>query len=136
MFNLYTDDYSKFKAVVLGQGLYFNYMPLEVIKNAEKYLLELYPEFMRSVREKKRVNGYKTVSVEAQQIEANIFIESLYRGLEPGQFAVPVHDSIMIKQNEVEYFLIKLIDIFRVRFPLLSRQQVRDLFRVKNYGND
>jgi hypothetical protein len=133
MHNLYTSNYGKFKATVLGQGMYFNYVPLEAVKNAETYLMGVYPDFMKYLREKKRVNGYKSISIEAQQIEAGIFINDLFTRLDNNHFAVPVHDSIIVKSNDVNQFLIKLIDIFRSKFPLLSRQQVQNLFRITYY---
>lgn len=134
LYNLYHTDYSKFKATILGQGLYFQYLPLENIKDAEKYLLELYPNFMKYLREKKRIKGYKTVSIEAQQIESSIFINGLFKNLTDQEFAVPVHDSIMVKSGETDQYLDKLVYIFRRKFPFLTSKQVQDLFRVTQYN--
>jgi hypothetical protein len=132
-YNLFTNDYGEFKATVLGQGLYYHYVPLDIIKNAEKYLRELYPDFMKNLREKKRVTGYKSVSIEAQQIEASIFIDGLFSQLDNDQFAVPVHDAVLVKSDEVEKFKIKLINIFRSKFTLLTHEQVQNLFRITYY---
>lgn len=134
LYDLYHTDYTKFKATILGQGLYFQYLPLESIKNAEKYLLELYPDFIRYIREKKRIKGYKTVSIEAQQIEASIFIDGLFKDLTDQEFAVPVHDSVIVKSGEAHQYLNKLVYIFRRKFPLLTAKQAHKLFRVTQYS--
>jgi len=134
-YNLFINDYSKFKGVVLGEGLYFNLIPLHKIKDAERYLLELYPDFMKWIRATKSKNGYKSISIQAQLTESSLFINDLFLGLEHGKhFAVPVHDSILVKSNEVDYFKSKLFAIFGNRFPMLTAEQIKKLFTITYYN--
>jgi hypothetical protein len=133
-YNLYINQYGKFKAKILGEGLYFNYLPLAKIKPAERYLIDLFPEFMKWVRESKRTNGYKSISIQAQQIESSFFIDGLFASLKENDFAVPIHDSIIVKAQEVEYFKNKLIAIFEDRYTMLTRDQVSNLFKIENYA--
>ena len=130
---LYSNNYPKFKARALGDGLYFNYVPLHKIKPMEKYLMQLYPNFMKYVRDKKFKDGYKVISHEAQKIESSIFITGLFSQLEPGDFAIPVHDSIIVEADKIEYYLNKLIQIFQEKFPFLGEHHVKDLLRITQY---
>ncbi len=133
-YNLYKNDYSEFKRNILGQGLYFNLLPADSVKDAERYLMELYPEFMEWIRDTKHKNGYKSISIKAQITESCLFINDLFLGLEHGKdFAVPVHDSILVKSNEVDYFLNKLFAIFENRFPMLTPEEVKNLFTITYY---
>jgi len=133
-YNLFADDYSKFKAQVLGQGLYFNYIPdLNKIKPMEAYLMELYPNFMRYIRNKKRTNGYKIISIEAQLVESSIFINGLYNRLKINDIAIPVHDSIVIPTDKEQYFLGKLVESFKSVFPYLPENNIKALFRITEY---
>ena len=133
-YDLYIKEYGKFKAKVLGEGLYFNYVPLKKIKPAEQYLRELYPDFMQWIRTNKQKNGYKSISIEAQKIESSLFINDLFTSLDAGAFAVPVHDSIIVKAGEVQYFKQKLFNIFAKQYPMLNVNIVKDLFKVEYYG--
>jgi len=131
---LYTTNYSKFKAKVLGQGLYFNYIPhLDKIKPMERYLMELYPNFMQYIRDKKRKRGYKIVSIEAQLIESSIFIDRLYNQLTNEDIAIPVHDSIIVPKEHEQYYLNKLEVIFKTIFPFIPIEQIKPLFRITEY---
>ena len=135
-YDMYINDYSKFKGAVLGEGLYFNLVPLNKIKDSERYLLELYPKFMQHIREEKRKNGYKSISINAQLIESSIFIDALFLRLKHGDdFAVPVHDSIIVKVAEVDYFKNILISIFEDKYPMLPTEIISNLFKIENYTN-
>lgn len=131
LYNLYTDNYSKFKAKVLGEGLYFNYIPdLHKIKPMERYMMQLYPNFINYIRTKKRKLGYKIISIEAQQIESDIFIDKLYNKLNNSATAIPVHDSIIIPSSDKDFYLNILIDIFKDKFPYFEKDHIRPLFRI------
>jgi len=130
--DLFTSDYSKFKAMVLGEGLYFNYIPdFKKIKKAEIYLLECYPNFILYLRNKKRLNGYKSVSHEAQRIEAKIFITGIFTDLKENDFALPVHDSLIVRKDEVKKYLKKLAENLTNQFPTLTN--AKELFKIKTY---
>lgn len=132
-YNLYENNYGEFKAKVLGEGLYFNYIPdFKKIKPAEKYLLQLYPDFIQYIRNEKRLYGYKYVSHMAQRKEASIFITGIFKNLNQNDFALPVHDALIIKEKEVEKYLNKLVASFKTIFPLVENP--RELFKIKNYG--
>ncbi|WP_026837008.1 hypothetical protein [Gillisia sp. JM1] len=133
-FNQFSENYSKFKANVLGKGLYFNYIPNpNDVKPMERYLMELYPNFMKYIRNKKRVKGYKIISIEAQLIESSIFIDGLYSQLNKTDVAIPVHDSIIVPTENEGYFLDKLIYIFKQTFPYISNGHIKELFRITQY---
>lgn len=133
MYNLFEQNYSKFKAVVLGQGLYFNYLPLTAIKPVERYLIQLYPYFMHYVRELKRLQGYKYISQQAQAIESRIFIDNIFT-LDNNLFAVPVHDSLLVRCDEVKEILSKLVRSFLDTFSFLDSDQARELFRITYFN--
>lgn len=133
LYELYSIDYNKFKAKVLGDGLYFNYVPLHKIRPMEKYLIDLYPSFMKQVRGLKLKNGYKSISHEAQKIESSIFITRLFSQLEPGDIAIPVHDSIIVEEDKVDYYVEKLIKIIKEKFSILDEYYIKKLLRVTYY---
>ncbi len=99
----------------------------------ERYLMELYPNFMRYIRNKKRTNGYKIISIEAQLVESSIFINGLYNRLKINDIAIPVHDSIVIPTENEQYFLGKLIESFKAVFPYLPENNIKALFRITEY---
>lgn len=132
-YNLFTDDYSEFKSKVLGQGLYFILIPVEEVKPSEKYLMELYPTFMSWLRERKYKTDYKTISIEAQRLESDIFIRQLYTDLDEDKFAIPIHDSIICKVEDVEFFRNRLIKIVQDTFSDFPPSLFEDIFKVKEY---
>lgn len=118
--------------MVLGEGLYFNYIPdFKKIKKAEKYLLELYPQFILYLREKKRYHGFKIVSHTAQQIEANIFITEVFTNLKENDFALPVHDALIVRQTEIEKYHNLLAMNLTKQFPTLTN--AKELLKIKLY---
>lgn len=134
-YNLYLNDYSTFKGKVLGEGLYFNLIPKDKIKESERYLLDMYPNFMEWVRKTKSKKGYKSISINAQITESDLFINDLFLSLEHEKhFAVPFHDSIIVKADEVNFYLDRLINIFENRFEMLDKEQIKKLFRISLYN--
>lgn len=129
----FENDYSEFKRLVLGEGLYFNYIPDEdKIKPMEKYLIEAYPDFMSWLREDKAQNGYKRPSITTQQAESNIFIQEVFTEIDD-EFCIPVHDSLIIKTTDKDFFLNKLYQIFSTKFNELSKEAIRGLFHKTYY---
>lgn len=135
-YNLYLNDYSAFKALVLGEGLFYFVLPKNGVKAMEKHLTDMYPCFMKYIRNKKISEGYKSPSIEAQRLESDIFIRDLFISLHHGEFAVPIHDSILVKRAEVNLFMEKLVTIFETRFPHLSKEIITKLFSIKHFGGE
>lgn len=133
-YNLYENSYGELKRLILGEGLYFNYIPdFNKIKKAERYLLQCYPDFIHYLRNKKRLNGYKSVSQQAQQIEAKIFITGIFKDLKENDFALPVHDSLIVRKDEVKRYLNTLVENLINQFPTLTN--AKELFKIKTYDN-
>jgi len=134
--NLYFDNYSKFKSRVLGQGLYFRNLPLKSIKHSENCLLQLYPDFMKWLRETKGRFGYKYISYQGQRLESGIFIRDIFQEITDGTFCVPIHDSLIIKTQNKVYFEGILKSIFKKRFPFLTGEQITGFLNIKTLENE
>lgn len=117
-YNLFIDKekYTDLKQKILGNGLYNRLIPIHYIMPAEKYLCQLYPTFMWWLRNKKFENGYKYIASEAMKLEADIFINKNYTDLLPQYFAVPIHDSIICKEEHVEFFKNRIVGIIQETF--------------------
>ncbi len=61
--NLYQDNYKKFKQKVLGNGLYGRLRSIDNVLKEEKYIMALYPNFMKWIRHIKITEGYKAVPI-------------------------------------------------------------------------
>ena len=133
-YNLFNDSYTDFKTEVLAKGLFCKLLPLKAIKKAERYLMNIYPDFANYQRNTKQAKGFESPSIESQIIESELIVNNIFIELEHGnEFATPLHDALMVKVNDVELFKSKLIDIFKNRFPMLEGADMNKLFKVTYY---
>jgi len=132
--DLFYSDYKEFKKIVLAKGLFYTLLPLKNIKLPEQFLRLNYPDFWTYIRDEKRRNGFKTISIQAQKKESDIFIRDLFLCLDHGKhFAVPNHDSILVKKSEADKFVNLLMRLLKNKFPSLTDSQCKWLLKVKPY---
>ncbi len=90
----------------------------------ESALSTLYPEFMNWIENRKKTKGYKEICHLAQKIEASIFI------FEYKSFAIPVHDSLLVRESEKLIYLNILVDRFHAKFPEIDKNKIKELFKI------
>lgn len=130
-YDIYVNDYGKFKQKVLGNGLYGKLRAKKNVLKEEKYLMALYPNFMNWIRETKINEGYKAIPIMAQQIESSIFVNEFFNKVD--FFAVPIHDSIITTKDKSGQIVKILTDIILKEFPFLKEEQTKNLFKTKVY---
>lgn len=138
-YDMYKTDRSKFKTEVLANGLFNVLLPIDKAHILERYLLELYPQFITYLRAEKILNDYKYVSQLAQRLEASIFISGVFDadlGTEFFGFAVPIHDSLIVKESEEEYWRALLYQKFTEVFdlPHILNKRLSTMIKTKKYN--
>jgi hypothetical protein len=138
-YDMYKSNRSEFKTEVLANGLFNVLLPIDKAHILERYLLEMYPQFITYLRAEKVLNDYKYISQLAQRLEASIFIDGIFDadlGTEFFGFAVPIHDSLIVKESEEDYWRAllyqKFIDAFELPEILESRLPL--MIKTKKYN--
>ena len=136
-YHLFQDDYPEFKRIVLGMGLYNKRVPLDKAHLMERILSDMFPSFMDYIRTTKRKKGYRAVSIDAQKLESALFIYGLFPLLVHDDFAIPRHDSVIVKDSDVERIYQMLKELFMEQHPHLNLtpEQVNNLFRLTKLTN-
>lgn len=122
--DLYLTNRKEFKRQLLSRALFiggdtFNNLPLENISVYERAMLEVYPEFTEWLRANKAEHGYKWASHTAQRMESKLFIDSVYGANGLDTWSVPVHDSLLVMQEDAErvrsFLIHKLAELYGVQ---------------------
>jgi hypothetical protein len=136
---MYKSDRSEFKTQVLANGLFNVLLPIDKAHILERYLLEMYPQFITYLRAEKVLNDYKYVSQLAQRLEASIFIDGIFDadlGTDFFGFAVPIHDSLIVKETEEDYWRAllyqKFIEVFEL--PYILNKRLPLMIKTKKYN--
>jgi hypothetical protein len=84
-------------------------------------------------------NDYKYVSQLAQRLEASIFIDGIFDadlGTDFFGFAVPIHDSLIVKETEEDYWRAllyqKFIEVFEL--PYILNKRLPLMIKTKKYN--
>ena len=138
-YDMYKSDRSEFKTQVLANGLFNVLLPIDKAHILERYLLEMYPQFITYLRAEKVLNDYKYVSQLAQRLEASIFIDGIFDadlGTDFFGFAVPIHDSLIVKETEEDYWRAllyqKFIEVFEL--PHILNKRLPLMIKTKKYN--
>ena len=146
-YRLLQEDKGEFKRLVLGYGLYNGnkhtgkQLPLKKAHDFEKYLYQMYPAFMGYIRMKKQQKGYRSVSIDATTVESKIFIDGIFNRVEARKesfFAIPVHDSLIVRREEAVRYKQILFELikreFKGIFDIYGNQlTASSLFRITHY---
>jgi hypothetical protein len=99
---------------------------LEIVSNK-------YPDFVKYITYFKDCHGYKKLSQQGQSREANIFIDGVYSEI-GDKFAVSVHDSILVKSEEVDYFNRVLVGLMQKNHPFVNPELFENVIKPTYYG--
>lgn len=137
-YELYKENRGAFKQQIIAYGLFNVMLPLEKIHKAERYLLEMFPLFMHWIRLEKLDKGYKYIPHLAQKKEASIFIDGIFGKVQEHSFgfAVPIHDSLLVKEHHEDYWRERLYNAFRETFPHLTlpNSLLETMIKTKAYN--
>jgi hypothetical protein len=138
-YNEYKTNRSDFKTDVLAKGLFNVLLDENKMHKIESYLLEMFPQFMNWIRAEKIIDGYESVAQLAQRLEASIFIDGIFdldTGYEQFGFAVPIHDSLIVKEDEEAYWRTVLYSAFLAVFPLphILDKRLDEMIKTKKYN--
>jgi hypothetical protein len=138
-YNEYKTNRSDFKTDVLAKGLFNVLLDENKMHKIESYLLEMFPQFMNWIRAEKVIDGYESVAQLAQRLEASIFIDGIFdldTGYEQFGFAVPIHDSLIVKEDEEAYWRTVLYSAFLAVFPLphILDKRLDEMIKTKKYN--
>jgi len=126
--DLYDKSRKDFKTTIIADAFYSpsnRKKPMQILK-------KMYPDFAQWIIDYKTRHGYKAISQNAQNVEASIFVWGLFKDLN-NEFCITKHDSILVKQTEVEYFKQKLIKIMQDKFNFVAPGVFENVLRIKNY---
>lgn len=140
-YDLYKSNRGKFKQEIIAYGLFNKMLPLQKVHKAEGYLLEMLPLFMNWIRLEKLKYGYKHIPYLAQSLEASIFIDGVFGKLQDHSFgfAIPIHDSLIVKESEEEYWREQLYQAFLEVFPMkhiLNKSRLESIIKTKHYTHN
>lgn len=144
---LYEEDYGEYKRQLLGYGLYNGnkhtgrQLPLQKAHAFERHLYEMFPFFMAYIRMKKQQRGYRSVSIDATTLESKIFIDGIFNRVEATKesfFAIPVHDSLIVRSEEANRYQQILFELIKSEFKGIfdiygSQLTASSLFRITHY---
>jgi hypothetical protein len=91
-------SYKELKVNVLKS--FYSY-PNDKLSETETIIKNAYPYFFKFIRLIKKERSNKELSHLAQIYESSIFIDKVFTELDINMFAVPVHDSILVKENDL-----------------------------------
>lgn len=130
------DGYKGFKWLIFARGFYNRLMPLNKAHRMEQVLYDLYPNWMEYIREEKKKYGYKTVSIEAQKAESNLFIYGLFPYLSDSDFCIPIHDAVIVKKMDSDFYANMLSTLFGMQHQHLGidSETIYRLFIQKPLG--
>jgi len=138
-YDMYKSNRSEFKTEVLANGLFNVLLPIDKAHILERYLLEMYPQFITYLRAEKVLNDYKYISQLAQRLEASIFIDGIFDadlGTDFFGFAVPIHDSLIVKESEEDDWRAllyrKFIEVFAL--PEILESLLPLMIKTKKYN--
>lgn len=83
--------------------------PNEKLTETDSIIKNLYPYFFEFIRLIKKLRSNKELSHLAQLYESNVFIDKVFTQLDSNIFAIPVHDSLLVKESDLH--LVKRIII-------------------------
>lgn len=99
----------------------------------EDVISSIFPNFIKFIRRIKSERHYKELSHIAQIYESQIFINRTFPNLKHAKdFAVPIHDSLIVKVTEIDYYKDLLINSFTSVFNV-DREIASYLLKVEYY---
>lgn len=125
--SLYYSDRTKFKTTIIADAFYSrsnNKEPMQVLK-------KIYPEFAAWIVDYKTKHGYKSISQNAQNVESTIFIDGFFNLV--NGFAIPKHDSILCRTDDMILYKQILIKVMQKKFSFVDPSLFQNVFKVNSY---
>ena len=137
IYELYQNNYSGhkgFKWLIFARGFYNKLIPIDKAHKMERVLMELFPNWITYIRREKKKKKYQAVAIEAQKAESALFIFGIFPYLSDEDFAIPVHDSLIVKESDAKGYTNMLATLFEMQHKHLnlSFESIHRVFKNTN----